>query len=112
MREKNAISGALTAQRIDKWLWCARLFKTRSQASKAAASGSLRLMRDGATFRVEKASALIRAGDRIAFLQGQKLRVIEIIACAARRGPSGEARMLYTEPAAASLIEVRNPELE
>ncbi|MEX0645357.1 MAG: RNA-binding S4 domain-containing protein [Parvularculaceae bacterium] len=86
-----------TSQRIDKWLWCARLYKTRTLAAKIVASGAVRLSRNGSTSRVEKASALVRAGDRLAFLNGPRLRILEITACADRRGTAADARILYTD---------------
>lgn len=86
-----------TSQRIDKWLWCARFVKTRTLAGKLAASGAIRLTREGETTRVAKASALVRIGDRLAFLTGERLRVIEVKAFGLGRGPAAEARLLYTD---------------
>ena len=95
---ENKTSGEEKAsQRIDKWLWCARFVKTRTLAGKLAASGTIRLTRDGETTRVEKASALVRIGDRLAFLSGRRLRIIEVNAFGLRRGPAIEAQHLYTD---------------
>ncbi|MGE0408386.1 MAG: RNA-binding S4 domain-containing protein [Amphiplicatus sp.] len=85
------------SQRIDKWLWRARLFKTRSLAAKIVSSGSVRLTRGGTTRRVDKASFAVSAGDRLAFMSGPRLRLVEILACADRRGPAAEARLLYAD---------------
>lgn len=90
-------AGATVTQRIDKWLWCARLFKTRSLASKFVADNPMRLTRNGATQRVERASFLVRADDEMAFELGDRLRILRIIACAQRRGPAVEARTLYED---------------
>lgn len=90
-------NGAPPAERIDKWLWQARIFKTRSLAAKAVNDGSVRLTREGNTTRVEKASANVKPGDRLAFLLGNRLRVLEVLACGARRGPAAEARLLYAD---------------
>lgn len=87
----------VAGQRIDKWLWCARFFKTRSLASKFVAGGGVRLTRAAATQRIEKSSALIRPGDSLAFALGERLRIIEILALAARRGPAAEAQTLYND---------------
>lgn len=87
----------MTSQRIDKWLWCARFIKTRTLAGKLAASGAIRLTREGETTRVAKASALVRIGDHLAFLSGQRLRVIEVKAFGLGRGPAAEAKLLYTD---------------
>ena len=88
---------ATTSQRIDKWLWCARFAKTRTLAGKFATSGAIRLTRDFETARVEKASTSVRVGDRLAFLIGERMRVVEIIGFGERRGPASEARLLYTD---------------
>ena len=85
------------AQRIDKWIWCARLVKTRTLASKLVAAGGVRLTRDGETNRVEKASAIVRIGDTLAFMIGERIRVIEVNNFGVRRGPAAEARLLYTD---------------
>lgn len=95
--DPQSLDAAPPSQRIDKWLWCARVFKTRTMAAKVVVAGGVRLARDGATARVEKASCLIRVGDRLAFMNGPRLRVLEILACGARRGPAAEARLLYTD---------------
>lgn len=96
-RAENPPRFPAAAQRIDKWLWCARIFKTRTLAGKLAADGAIRLTRDGATQRISKASALVRPGDRIAFMTGPRMRVLEILACGERRGPASEARLLYAD---------------
>lgn len=88
---------APSSLRIDKWLWQARIFKTRSLAAKTVADGGVRLTRDGATARVAKASALVKAGDQLAFLLGNRLRVLEVLSCGGRRGPAAEARLLYAD---------------
>jgi len=87
----------MAAQRIDKWLWCARIFKSRTLAAEFAGGGGVRLTRAGMTARVEKASAMVRPGDRMAFLLGDRMRVLEVKACAVRRGPAAEARLLYDD---------------
>lgn len=87
----------MTSQRIDKWLWCARFVKTRTLAGKLAASGVIRLTREGETNRVEKASAPVRIGDHLAFLTGRRLLVIEVNGFGLRRGPAAEAKLLYTD---------------
>ncbi|MEM9170640.1 MAG: RNA-binding S4 domain-containing protein [Pseudomonadota bacterium] len=85
-------------QRLDKWLWCARFFKTRSLAAKFVAGGGVRLERDGApAMRVEKPSFGVRPGDRLAFALGRRVVIAEVRACAARRGPAPEARTLYID---------------
>ena len=74
--------------RIDKWLWYARFYKTRSLASKACQSGHIVL--NGQS--VSKASVTVVAGDRLQFFQGPHLRVIEVVAPGERR-----AQLLYVD---------------
>ena len=75
--------------RIDKWLWYARFYKTRSLASKACQSGHIVL--NGQS--VSKASVTVVVGDRLQFFQGQHLRVIEVVAPGERRGQIGRAHV-------------------
>lgn len=79
--------------RIDKFLWFARIAKTRSLAQTMAEDGRLRL---GGRI-VDRAHAPVRVGDVLAFAQRGAVRVIRIEALPVRRGPSAEARSLYTE---------------
>lgn len=85
------------AQRIDKWLWCARLVKTRALGQALAEKGKIRLTRNGAVRRIEKAHFELRPGDRLTFMMGERLRVVDVLGCAVRRGPASEARMLYLD---------------
>lgn len=88
------------SQRIDRWLWCARFFKTRALAAKFVGDGHVRITRAHAnqdTIRAEKPSVLIRAGDTLVFSRHDRLRIIEVLACAARRGPAAEAATLYED---------------
>jgi ribosome-associated heat shock protein Hsp15 len=84
-------------QRIDKWLWCARIVKTRGLAAALAEKGAIRLTRGGAVIRIEKAHTEVRPGDRLAFLLAGRIRALEIVGCAERRGPASEARNLFLE---------------
>ena len=84
-------------QRIDKWLWHARFFKTRTLAGKFAAAGGVRLRRGDRSDRVAKSSAAVRTGDILTFCLGDRVRVIEILAIAARRGPAAGAQRLYAD---------------
>lgn len=87
-------------QRLDKWLWFARFFKTRSLAAKIVSGGGVRV--NGT--RVTKSAAQVGAGDVLTFAQGNTIRVIQIDAPGTRRGPAPEAQTLYTDltPAPAS----------
>jgi|SRR3954447_2795977 ribosome-associated heat shock protein Hsp15 len=78
--------------RIDKWLWHARFYKTRSLAQQAACSGVLRLN----NARVEKASLTVKPGDVLTVPRGHReVAVIRVQALGFRRGPAPEARALY-----------------
>ena len=79
--------------RLDKWLWYARLFKSRSTASRLCAAGRLRI--DGTI--VKKAHHIIKIGDILTFPQSRLIRVVKVVALATRRGPAPEARLLYED---------------
>ena len=79
--------------RLDKFLWFARIVKTRGQAQAMAEDGRLRL--NGRV--VDKAHAPVRAGDVLGFAQRGEVRVLKIEALPLRRGPPAEARTLYSE---------------
>ncbi|KUF12217.1 RNA-binding S4 domain-containing protein [Pseudoponticoccus marisrubri] len=79
--------------RIDKWLWHARFFKTRSLAAKVAAGGHARVN----ARPISKASVAVGPGDVLTFAQGRDVRVIRIKAIGTRRGPAPEAQALYED---------------
>lgn len=81
------------AMRVDRFLWFARLAKTRTVAQALAESGRLRL--DGR--RVDRAHAPVRIGSVIAFVRGADVRVLRVVALPGRRGPPAEAAALYVE---------------
>lgn len=85
--------GAAAGMRLDKWLWHARFFKTRTLAGTAAGGGRVRVNRAP----VAKPGQTVRVGDVLTFPQGHHVRVIEILALSARRGPASEARALYRD---------------
>lgn len=80
-------------QRIDKWLWHARFFKTRTLAAKVVEGGHCRINRE----RVRKPGHAVKPGDVLTFAQGHDIRVIEVSALGERRGPAPEARQLYKD---------------
>lgn len=85
--------GAGPAIRVDKWLWHARFFKSRSLATAMVSAGRLRIDRQP----VSKAHALVRPGSVLTFPKGDDIRVIEVLAIAKRRGPATEAMTLYND---------------
>jgi len=84
-------------QRIDVWLFRARFVKTRAAAARLIAEGGVRLMRDGASRQLEKASVEVAVGDALIFAQPGAMRAVRVLALGARRGPPAEARMLFDE---------------
>ena len=78
--------------RIDKWLWAARMFKTRSAATAAVLSGRIHVNGE----RV-KPSKVIRTGDTIAVTISAVRRTLVVTGLAERRGPANDALMMYAE---------------
>jgi ribosome-associated heat shock protein Hsp15 len=78
--------------RIDKWLWAARFFKTRSLATEAVLAGHVQV--GGA--RVKPARE-VRVGDTLEIRRGAVTWNVEVRALAERRGPASEAAKLYEE---------------
>ena len=77
--------------RLDKWLWHARFFKTRSLAARQVSDGHVRVN----AVKITKTSSQISAGDVLTFAQGRQIRVVRVEAIAKRRGPAAEAQALY-----------------
>jgi ribosome-associated heat shock protein Hsp15 len=84
-------------QRVDKWLWCARFFKSRTLAAKACHEGRIRVSGQALT----KAHHALKVGDVLTFPLGPNIRVVRVLALAMRRGPPAEARTLYQDLAPA-----------
>ena len=80
-------------QRIDRWLWHARLVRTRGAAAELAGSGYVRV--NGA--RVAAASRQVRAGDVITVALDRVVRVLKVRGFVERRGPATTAQSLYEE---------------
>lgn len=89
--------GAKLSRRIDKWLWCARRFKSRSLAAKFVSETSVRVTRTGVTRRIDKAGFLLREEDEISYLLGERLVVLKVSGFAEKRGSPVEAHRLFTE---------------
>ena len=80
-------------QRLDKWLWQARFFKTRTLAAKIVSSGHVRVN----SVKAGKPAQLVGPGDVLTFVQAKDIRVIRIEVLGLRRGPAPEAQTLYTD---------------
>lgn len=81
--------------RLDRWLWYARFFKTRSLASKAVAGGHVKVNGQ----RV-KPGHPVKPGDRLEIVKRQQRFLIDVKTLPERRGPGAEARAAYVEDAA------------
>ncbi len=82
----------LSDLRIDKWLWVARFFKTRSLAAAAVKGGKVRINGDRA-----KPSRLVQTGDQLQIKRGDFSFDITINAMAEKRASAKQAQLLYTE---------------
>ena len=80
-------------QRIDKWLFFARVVKSRSLAAKLAVAGRVRINRDKAS----QASDLVKHGDVLTITLERRILVYKVLDGGTRRGPAEEARMLYED---------------
>ena len=78
--------------RLDKWLWAARFFKTRSLSADEIGRGRVQVNGQAA-----KASREVRVGDRIELRQGQVARTIVVTAASEQRGPATQAATLFVE---------------
>jgi ribosome-associated heat shock protein Hsp15 len=78
--------------RIDKWLWAARMFKTRSAATRAAHGGRVHV--NGERVKPSKA---IRRGDTVEVTIGTIRRTLTVTGLSERRGPASDARTMYEE---------------
>ncbi|MBE7638466.1 RNA-binding S4 domain-containing protein [Sneathiella sp. P13V-1] len=79
--------------RVDKWLWFARFFKSRSLAAKLVQGRKVRLNSQV----IAKPSVSVKPGDVLTFPQAKDIRVIKILELGTRRGPAPEAQMLYED---------------
>ena len=80
-------------QRIDKWLFYARVVKSRSLAAKLAAAGRVRINRDKAS----QAADQIKSGDVLTITLDRRIMVYKVLDLGVRRGPAEEARKLYED---------------
>lgn len=80
-------------QRLDQWLYFARLIKSRSQAQAFIEERVVRINR----VAVEKVAATLKPGDVLTLPYERNVRVVRVLALATRRGPPPEARALYEE---------------
>ena len=84
----------MSGVRIDKWLWAARFFKTRSLATDAVSGGKIKL-----NGTATKPARDVKAGDRLEIFNGETRWEVVVQALSEKRGPATEARQLYEETA-------------
>jgi ribosome-associated heat shock protein Hsp15 len=92
--------------RIDKWLWAARFFKTRSLATEAVAGGRVQV--EGARI---KPARDVRVGETVSVTIGETTTVVVVRALADKRGPASRAALLYDETEESLLERERRREL-
>ncbi len=79
--------------RLDKWLWCARFFKSRTLANRFCTETGVRI----AGAPVRRPHFALGVGDVLTFSLGSHIRTVRVKALAVRRGPAAEARSLYDD---------------
>ncbi len=80
-------------QRIDKWLWCARFYKSRSLCAKQVNEGKL-CVND---VKISKPAHGVVVGDVLTFIKADQARVITVLDLGTRRGSAPEAQLLYKD---------------
>jgi ribosome-associated heat shock protein Hsp15 len=83
----------MSGQRLDKWLWCARLVKTRVGAARLIEAGKVRVTGD----RALKSSRVVHASDVVTAMHVGRLSVWRVTAMAERRGSASAAQTLYQD---------------
>jgi ribosome-associated heat shock protein Hsp15 len=94
----NTDNGSRQGQRVDKWLWCARFFRSRSLAQDAVSGGRVHVNGE----RV-KPSRTVRIGDRLVISRGEEQLEVVVLGIPLRRGPAPEARIHYEETTASAV---------
>lgn len=93
--------------RVDKWLWAARMYKTRSLATSAAKAGHVKINE-----KVAKSSSQVKKGDNVSALTAGGKRILEVIELAEIRGPATFAQTLYIDHTPVVEPEIAPPRLE
>lgn len=86
-------SAPASEQRLDKWLWFARVVKSRTMAAGLVTAGKVRVNRQ----KVDKPAFALKLGDVITVSVGRKVRILKVVAPGLRRGPASEAQGLFVE---------------
>ncbi|MBM3520322.1 MAG: RNA-binding S4 domain-containing protein [Alphaproteobacteria bacterium] len=83
----------MQSQRIDKWLWTARIVRTRSLSASVVAAGHVRIDR----IKVLKPAHPVQPGHHLTVSLPSRVLVLKVLAIAERRGPASAARLLYQD---------------
>ncbi len=102
------MSDAADTIRLDKWLWQARFFKSRSLAAGVVSAGKVRV--DGTP--VSKPARAVGPGMVLTFVQQQDVRVVRILGIGTRRGPAPEAQALYEDLSPEKVKRPANPRFD
>ena len=87
------MAAEIDRQRIDRWLWHARLVRTRGAAAALAGAGYVRV--NG--MRIDAPGRMVRTGDVVTVALERNVRVLKIVGFRERRGPTGSSETLYEE---------------
>lgn len=82
-----------TGQRLDKWLWFARVVKTRTLATRLVSGGKVRVNRTA----TDKPSYIVRPDDVLTITVNRRIRILKVLDPGKRRGPAEEAQSLYED---------------
>ncbi len=88
-----ASGGSDSGQRLDVWLWYARITKSRTLAKALIEKGKVRVNRE----RTVKSAQILRLGDAVTISLGPRVRILKVEGFGTRRGPSTEAATLYRD---------------
>lgn len=91
--DQGTAGSQLASQRLDQWLWFARIIKSRTLAATLIEEGKIRVNRE----KVAKASFVVKPGDVITSGVHRQVRVLKVVAIGKRRGPATEAQALFED---------------
>lgn len=91
--DTSGTSSTTGSQRLDQWLFFARLVKSRTLAATLIAAGKFRINKE----KVEKPSTTVKLGDVLTSTVGRTVRIVRVSAIGKRRGPAAEAQTLYED---------------
>jgi ribosome-associated heat shock protein Hsp15 len=97
----------VSGQRIDKWLWFARMVKTRTLAQAIVSQGQVRVNKA----KVLKPSHEVGEGDILTLALHGRVRVVRVLAIGARRGPASEAQTLFEDISASETAPAASEKL-